>query len=350
MEYRFNYTNSIVKLLQEISLRQGEISNSSISTQHQEELFQIATVDSVHYSSKIEGNPLTIEQVTIALNAQKKPKTQTRNLKEVLNYSKARNYVQSNEFQLNLENLLITHKILMNGIVTKSMQGKLRTVQNAIRDSESNKIVYMPPEHFDVKNLMSSLLQWLRASLKNNEISPLILSALYHFQFESIHPFIDGNGRMGRLWSHGILCKSGFDFVKFGAIEKFHEQNRKKYYELLHKFQGILYYNIPKNLDLTQWIEYWLLGLSATSKEASERVNGKRVPSSLISVFEKQIDEEKLVRAINIFKRFKKLKASEFQDLMGESRTQAVADLNKLIESKAIIRVGGGRSTVYKII
>ena len=107
------------------------------------------------------------------------------------------------------------------------------------------------PERTDVPWLMKELTT---LCLKMKPTQALIISGLFHFHFESIHPFFDGNGRLGRLWSSQILFKSGFSFVEFAALEKYHELHRKKYYETLHHLQGDLFYNISEKLDLTVWL------------------------------------------------------------------------------------------------
>ncbi len=190
---------------------------------------------------------------------------------------------------------------------------------------------------------MTDLFSWLRKALITQEISPLILSGIFHFQFVTIHPFMDGNGRLARLWSHYILSKHGFDFTLISAIEKQIEKKRSLYYEQLHQLQGNLFYNISPQVDLTSWLEFWLECLYQAGQEASQRITPEIAPSK------EDFPTDRITLAIQFFKKHRKLKASEYADLCQIGRTQAVEDLNFLTQKKIIRKIGGGRSTTYII-
>ncbi|HPI40454.1 MAG TPA: Fic family protein [Pseudobdellovibrionaceae bacterium] len=331
----FQYTPNISYYVSEISKIEGRLQTASFSVDHRLSLYQQSLAEASYYSTKIEGNPLTLKQVTESIRAKKKYKP-TRSVKEVINYAKTRQFIFDPQIHFTLDNLLKSHDILLNGIVLKSMRGVCRTSQNVIKDASSGKIVYMPPEHSEVRWLLKNLIQ-----LCHSRKDSLIVSALFHFHFESIHPFIDGNGRLGRLWANQILFKAGFTFVELVAIEKFHENHRKKYYESLHQLQGDLFYNISPQLDLTLWVEYWLEGLLFSVQEAEARIFKIRNSENFDML------EGRLQHSIKLFQQHKKLSASQYEVLLGVARTQAVADLLKLIKARFIKKVGGGRSTVY---
>jgi len=138
-----------------------------------------------------------------------------------------------------------------------------------------------------------------------------------------------------------LLNKNNFSFVQLAAIEKFIEKNRATYYESLHHHQGNLYYNIPKNLDLTYWLEFWLECLLETAHEAQQKV------STTEQLSNEELSTTRLEAAVKLFQKHKKLKASEYAEICNLGRTQAVEDLGYLIHKKIIKKVGGGRSTVY---
>jgi len=345
MERKFRYTEKIVSLIQEISKMEGELQGLSHSFHMEEGLLFKANVEAVHYSTKIEGNQLSLQQVTGALEGEKIKVPHQRDLKEVLNYARARALVMEKSLQekiCSVNLILDLHEILLNGIVKGKLKGHFREAQNVIKDSKSHEIIYLPPEWKEVKKMVKDLVSWSNKSLSENK-GPLIVAAIFHYEFVTIHPFMDGNGRLARLLSNFILLSNKFNGVKYAALEKQHEKDRNKYYKSLSRLQGQTFYDIPKELDLSSWIEYWLECLKKTYEEGLSRV--KNIPSP-----PKKGLRARLESAMSFFFKHKKLKAKEYESIMGIARTQAVSDLKELVDLGLIKKVGGGRSTVYEII
>jgi Fic family protein len=339
-EYEINI--DILSLLDSISQSQGFLNASRISFQDFSEINALANIDAIHHSTRLEGNRLTHRQVT-AIITEKESRVigkYVKDIQEVINYAKARDFLKQDKVlagDVNKELLAQVHSLLMNRIVTGKLKGYYRQAQNVIRDSKSNEIVYMPPEAKDVSKMMQKLYFWVKEALLNNE-SPLITAALFHYYFVTIHPFMDGNGRCGRLITNFILDKQGFNVSRYASIEKVHEQNKMDYYRNLRIHQALVYYDIPDNINLTGWIKYWLLSIKKAYDEAIRRLN--------LNIDQENLDE-RLKKAFYLFFRHKKLKASEYQILAGLGRTQAVSDLNKLISNGLIKKAGGGRSSTY---
>lgn len=345
---RIQLDTDILQLLEAISRKQGELSAQQRNVRDDLEIESIAAIDAVHYSTKIEGNTLSRDQVTVALKEPKKAKTPTRDLHEVLNYSRARRSLREWALKskpLNEEWVLKHHADLLQGIVKGKLRGHFREAQCVIKDSSTRAIVYMAPEWKEVPELMKGLLQWLRQQ-RTGGTSPLLLAAQFHFELVTIHPFMDGNGRLARLLTNGILLSGDYDVERYAALEKQHERDRSAYYRALRLLQSGNYYDIPPAQDIRPWVLYWLRCLLATYEEAASRLSGTRVPSA--SNLPPSL-EDRLEKARALFFRHHKLKAAEYADLMGVARTQAVADLNELLESGFVERVGGGRSTVYRV-
>ncbi|MEK7690697.1 MAG: Fic family protein [Bdellovibrionota bacterium] len=337
----------VLQLLEAISRKQGELSAHQHSIRDQQEIETIATIDAVHFSTKIEGNHLSRDQVTQALKT-KEPKSPNHDLREVLNYSRARTLARewvSKKKPFDDEWVLSLHKELLHGIVNGKLRGHYREAQCVIQDSKSRAIVYMAADAKDVPLLMNGLLTWLRRQ-RVLSASPLLLAAQFHFELVTIHPFMDGNGRIARLLTNGILLSGAHDIEHFAALEKQHEKDRAAYYRALRSLQAQNYYDIPHHQDIHSWVTHWLKCLLATYEEALIRVSGAKPispsnhPPSIA---------DRLEKAASVFRRHSKLRASEYADLMGLARTQAVADLNRLVEAGTLVRVGGGRSTVYKV-
>lgn len=348
---RIEIDAEILQLIEAISKKQGELFSHSHTFLEANRIENVANIDAVHFSTKIEGNALTRDQVTQALESKRKTRVPQRDLREVLNYSRARRMVRDWSVQRRPFGdswVLEHHAELLKGIVKGRLRGHYRQAQCVIKDSKTHLIIYMAPEWQDVSGLMSGLLSWLREQSKAGT-SPLLLAAQFHFEFVTIHPFMDGNGRLARLLTNGILLLGGYGVERYAALEKQHEKDRRGYYRALRTLQAANFYDIPPGQNIAPWVSYWLKCLLATYDEAFSRISASIGVSFQLSEELPQIQEDRLRRAESLFKRHLKLKAAEYADLTGLARTQAVADLNALVDSGFLERVGGGRSTMYRI-
>jgi len=344
--YSFTYDSEIVKLIAEINQHLALIETHRSSYAADQKWVLLTAAESIHFSTKIEGNKLTLKQVTEILQSKSGIKTNsTRSLQEVLNYSKARKFLLTRlNVKLSPDTLLKAHDLIMWQIVTRALRGKYRKSQNVIRDAKTRKITFMPPEAKDVSLLMTELFKTIEKYTKTD--SALIAAAVFHFGFVTIHPFMDGNGRIARLFSNYILELAGLRFTHFTSIEKQHEADRVKYYTSLHNLQGFNFYDIPNNLNISTWIVYYLNSILAATTEAVQRVQQNKIiePEDLA---QENFSEDRLAIALTFFNKYKKITAQEYEALTHVGRTQAVSDLNELLKKNKIIKIGGGRSTRY---
>lgn len=209
--------------------------------------------------------PLVLKETASTLKKQglllKKKKAhfhgRERDVKEVRNYWDALLKVEdwaAKKMDLTEDLIKRLHAIVDRGKTAKPTP--YRDGQNVIRDSASSAIVYMPPEAKDVPRLMQEIALWVRKAEKEHIPAPII-AGLAHYQFVTIHPYYDGNGRTARLLATFILQRDGYGLNGFLSVEEHHARDLEGYYNSLATHQSHNYYNGRADVDLTLWIEYF---------------------------------------------------------------------------------------------
>jgi Fic family protein len=210
-------------------------------------------------SSQIEGTYTTIEE---ALMKEEEIKPEKRDdWKEVNNYIKAMDFAIKKLLKLPVSNRFIrdVHNILLTGTRGETKQpGEFRKSQNWIAGATIRDAVFIPPHHTELPMLMDDLEQFI-----NNEkinISELLRIAITHYQFETIHPFLDGNGRVGRLLITLKLVNRNLLVKPALYLSDFFEKNKILYYENLMK--------VRISNDMNQWLKFFMVGVIETSKNS----------------------------------------------------------------------------------
>ena len=221
----FDITNRILTLVSNISEKVGKISVTS-NMQSKPYLRKNNRIKSIHSSLKIEANSLTIGQVRDVING-KTVLGEKKEIQEVKNAYDA--YEKINQINpYNINDLKKLHGIMTKYLIDES--GEFRKGEDGVFDGD--KCIFMAPPAKFVPELMSNLFDWL---IRNkDEIHPLILSSVFHYEFVFIHPFSDGNGRMARLWHSVFLTKWNhiFEYIPIESqIEKFQDE----YYNAIAK-------------------------------------------------------------------------------------------------------------------
>lgn len=252
---------SINTLLEKASFHLGAL-NSFSSLVPDADMFIIMHIfKEAVISNRIEGTRTNIEE---ALNEQDNLDPEKRNdWQEVHNYVKAMNNAIQELENLPLSNRLIknTHKILLStGRGEHKSPGEFRISQNWIGGTSLSDAVFIPPAHEELPELLSDLELFLNNT--NINIPHLIRIAIAHYQFETIHPFLDGNGRIGRLLISLYLVHNKVLQRPLLYLSDFFEKNKTLYYDNLTFVR-------TKN-DMSQWIKYFLEGVSQTAENSAQ--------------------------------------------------------------------------------
>jgi len=248
-------------LLEEATRKIGELNAFSLLVPDVDIFIQMHIAKEAQTSSRIEGTKTDMDE---ALMDKEEIKPEKRDdWQEVQNYIQAMNYGIKQLSRLPLSNRLLRemHKILMTGVRGENKTpGQFRRSQNWVGGSSLSDAIYIPPVHSEVPELMSDLEKFLHN--QKIEVPHLIKIAIAHYQFETIHPFLDGNGRIGRVLiafyfvSKNILIKPSL------YLSAFLEKHKTSYYDALARVQ--------ENNDMAHWIKFFLNAVIDTSQKSKE--------------------------------------------------------------------------------
>jgi Fic family protein len=216
-------------------------------------------------SSKIEGTQTNMEEAF--LNKDEIATEKRDDWEEVQNYIGAMNEAVRLLQTLPFSSRLIkqTHKILLQGVRgTNKLPGEYRLSQNWIGGATINDAVFVPPTHTSIGELMSDVERFANDEL--NPLPDLLKIAIIHYQFETIHPFLDGNGRVGRLLITLYLVGKGILKQPILYLSDFFEKNRLLYYDNLMRART--------HNDLNQWLKFFLTGIIETAKKGVATFDG----------------------------------------------------------------------------
>lgn len=321
-EPKFVITPKIATSLMRIEAARQSVQDLPITPAVLATLRETARLYSTHYSTMIEGNRLTQEQVSVVIAQQQHFPGRERDEKEVLGYYAAlekAEQIAASRAAVTEAQIQALHGLVMGEGRRKAKATPYRDGQNVIRDSRSRGLVYMPPEAKDVPPLMKALVEWLALSQSDSLPCPL-RAGIAHYQFATIHPYYDGNGRTARLLTTLILHLGGYGLKGLYSLEEYYARNLGAYYKALTVGPSHNYYEGRAEADITGWTEYFCQGMADSFETVRRRAQESAgTGASDRSEALRQLDPRQR-RALEIFRASSEITSRHVEMLFGISQ------------------------------
>jgi len=246
----------LLERIKEITLLVHTLNQRLVSDVVLVQMLAEARAVSTYASTSIEGNPLPLTQVKRLLKNQ--PKQLRDSEREVINYNQVLTWLNAEpEKALTLDLLLKIHSGVVKELLPAHQVGRLRQEPVVVYEPGSGDVVYLPPDHGDMPQLVNDLLAFVQAN--QGVLDPILLAGLLHKQLVVIHPCVDGNGRTTRLATKLLLAGLGLNTFNLFSFENYYNQNVTRYFQQVGLFGN--YYDLVDDLDFTPWLEYFAEGI-----------------------------------------------------------------------------------------
>lgn len=345
LHFPFDATQRILKKIAHIDQFKGkwEIIEQKENI-YLRELRHIATIQSVGSSTRIEGVLLTDDEVKHLLENTTITTFETRDEQEVAGYYDVLEFLLDNIQEIPLSENVVQqlHGMLLK-YVTKDTRhrGKYKALPNTITAQYPNgttRIIFTPTPPYLVKAEMERLMNWTHDAFASSQLHPLLIIGLFVYEFLSIHPFQDGNGRLARLMTTMLLLQHDYQFVQYISFEHIIEEQKKDYYEVLMACQYQRTHDTHEVID--RWIEFFLDCLLMLI----QRLDQKYAHYQEIGVY-LNIRQKRILEVIQVSQ---PVKMSDIHAVLQDIPLNTLKkDVKYLVEQHRVKKVGKNRGTIY---
>lgn len=319
---QFTITSALLRRVEAITALRERIQSAAVQVAWIPALQKDSRARNAHSSTAIEGNPLTLEQVRAVEANADLALVGSRARREVLNYFAALRHVEKHaaKKRLTQQDILRLHAIIAGEVMDQGEAGRYRTIRVRVGP-------HLPPPPEEVSGLMFELLEWWNKA--SAELSPVLSPAILHYRFEAIHPFADGNGRMGRLLALWELYRRGFDSHHIFSVDEFYWEDRPRYYAALQTARA-------QGEDLSSWLEYSAEGLQQTLERVWGRIQKLSASKSRVRLVLRPKQEQLL----QMLRTRGAMAPAEIWEGLNISKQGAMDLLRPLMKAGLIKRVG----------
>lgn len=344
LEFDFKTNQQIIKKIAFIDSFKGKWTGLEVSESiYLKELKQIATIESIGSSTRIEGSMMTDEEVKNLINSVKITSFKTRDEQEVFGYYEVLNLILDTHEAVEIKENHIHHlhkSLLQVSSKDKNHRGRYKQLSNKVVANYlggHQKIIFNTTEPFLVKGEMENLIQWTNKNFENEELHPLITIGTFVYEFLSIHPYQDGNGRLSRLLTTLLLLKNGYDFMQYASMEIEIEKRKKDYYKAL--MNGQKDRGTEKEI-INDWILFFLDMLSITINKLENRYAKIKNTKGYLNDRQKEI--------LEFIKNNEPVKISDVINNLKVSTSYTLKkDIKYLLDEGFIKKMGKARATIY---
>jgi Fic family protein len=270
-EPTFSITNSILKNIGAIEAAREVIENAPLLPYWEKKFQEEAKLRTVHFGTHIEGNELSLNQVQKILEGEKIA-ARSRDVQEVINYRKAIEYMGRTMGKNIDENTIkYLHKIVVANILPIDKIGDYRDKNVVIKNSITGDVSFRPPKVIEVPWQVKELIMFIG---REKEMHPVLKAGVVHYEFVRIHPFLDGNGRVGRALSTLVLFQEGYDIRQFFSLEEYFDNNAQEYYDALQSVDH-------EKGDQTIWLTYFTEGLAHELSKIKDKIESISTDATL---------------------------------------------------------------------
>ncbi|GHT20913.1 cell division protein Fic [Bacteroidia bacterium] len=307
------------------------------------ELRKIATIESIGSSTRIEGATLSDEEVQELLNNIKITKMQTRDEQEVIGYYEVFELIYDHYSDINLSESYIKqlHQLLLKySNKDERHRGGYKHLSNkvvATYPTGEQRVIFNTTDPVLVDGEMRELIEWVNIQVDTKNIHPLIVIAVFIYEFLSIHPFQDGNGRLSRLITTLCLLQNEYEFIQYISFENYIEKNKKDYYEALMSGQRNRNH---ANERIDKWVLFFLNSLKILSERLEQKYNVFKSKGGYLN------DRQKLIK--DFIANNQPVKISDVSNQFSEINPSTIKkDLQYLRDEQILQMVGKGKGSVY---
>lgn len=344
LSFDFRTNQKILNLISQIDLYKGKW--NSIEKQENiylKELRKIATIESIGSSTRIEGGTMTDKEIEDLLNDVKITKLKTRDEQEVIGYYDTLEIIYENYDNIRLsENYIkqLHQALLRHSDKDVRHRGEYKSLSNKVVANYPDgiqKIIFNTTEVHLVSSEMNDIIKWTNEQFESKEIHPLIITANFIYEFLSIHPFQDGNGRLSRLLTTLILLQNDYLFIQYVSFENLIETTKKEYYQSLMEGQKN---RNSEDENISKWTLYFLEKMSGLTQRLDAKYDVFKSKGGYLNERQKEIKEylekNQPLKISDLSKRFENININTIKK-----------DLQYLKKEQVIKSIGRGKGTVY---
>lgn len=334
----FAITNNILKYIGEIEAAKEVIEHAPLLPYWEKKFQDEAVLRTTHHGTHIEGNELSLTQVQKVLDGEKIV-ARDRDVQEIINYRKVVEYIgDKKDSEIGESTIKKLHKLTVESILDEA--GKYREKEVVIRNSITGEVSFRPPRAVEVEWQMKDLVEFIQ---KEVDIHPVLVAGIVHYEFVRIHPFLDGNGRVGRALSMLVLFTKGYDIRQFFSLEEHFDRNANDYYKALQSV-------VEHNGDVTQWLEYFTQCLAVELSKIKEKIERISIDSKMkeklggtpVMLTDRQLKIIEYIQEVGYLEN--KVFASLFPEV---SEDTALREVQDLVKKKILLKKGKTKGVKY---